>query len=73
MLCYFKPQRIPLSNSHQISGIIGTGLLLGLSQLLSTTGPLGVIIVFLLVGSVAIAFVLSDVPNSRSNLWAGAP
>jgi len=55
-------QKKPLSNSHQIAGVIGTGLFLGLGQLLSTTGPLGVILVFLLVGSVAFAFVLSIAP-----------
>jgi amino acid permease len=38
---------------------------LGLGQLLATTGPLGVLLVFLLVGSVAFAFVLSSVSNSR--------
>jgi hypothetical protein len=65
---YLRPQRTPLSNSHQIAGVIGTGLFLGLGQLLSTTGPLGVILVFLLVGSVAFAFVLSSIPNSRSDL-----
>jgi hypothetical protein len=64
---YFRPQRTPLSNSHQIAGVIGSGLFMGLGQLLSTTGPLGVILVFLLVGSVALAFVLSSVPNSCSD------
>ena len=54
-------------NSHQIAGVIGTGLFLGLGQLLATTGPLGVLLVFLLVGSVAFASVLSNVPNSRSD------
>jgi len=46
------------SNAHQIAGVIGTGLFLGLGQLLATTGPLGVLLVFLLVGSVAFAFVI---------------
>jgi amino acid transporter len=45
-------------NLHQIAGVIGTGLFLGLGQLLAITGPLGVLLVFLLVGSVAFAFVL---------------
>jgi hypothetical protein len=67
---FFMPRRIPLSNSHQIAGVIGTGLFLGLGQLLPTTGPLGVILAFLLVGSVALAFVFSSVPNSRSDLEA---
>ena len=54
----------------QISGVIasGTGLFLGLGQLLSTTGPLGVILVFILVGSVASAFVPSIIPNSPSDI-----
>ena len=43
---------------YQIAGVIGTGLFLGLGQLLATTGPLGVLLVFLLVGSVAFAFVI---------------
>ena len=49
-------------NSHQIAGVIGTGLFLGLGQLLAITGPLGVLLVFLLVGSVAFAFVLLVFP-----------
>jgi L-asparagine transporter-like permease len=57
-----------LYNLHQIAGVIGTGLFLGLGQLLAITGPLGVLLVFLLVGSVAFASVLSSVPNSRSDL-----
>ena len=57
-----------MNNSHQIAGVFGTGLFLGLGQLLAITGPLGVLLVFLLVGSVAFAFVLSSVPNSRSDL-----
>ena len=57
-----------MNNSHHIAGVIGTGLFLGLGQLLAITGPLGVLLVFLLVGSVAFAFVLSSVPNSRSDL-----
>ncbi len=44
--------------AYQIAGVIGTGLFLGLGQLLATTGPLGVLLVFLLVGSVAFAFVV---------------
>jgi amino acid transporter len=60
-------------SSHQIAGVIGTGLFLGLGQLLSTTGPLGVLLVFLLVGSVAFAFVLSSVPYSRSDLKGSVP
>ncbi|KAI9508882.1 general amino acid permease 1 [Russula earlei] len=48
-----------------IAGVIGTGLFLGLGQLLSTTGPLGVLLVFSLVGSVAFAFVSSSVPDSH--------
>jgi hypothetical protein len=67
---YFRPQRTPLSNSHQIAGVIGTGLFLGLGQLLPTTGPLGAILVYLLVGSVAFAFVFSSFLNSRSDLEA---
>lgn len=69
---FLRPQRTPLSNSHQIAGVIGTGLFLGLGQLLPTTGPLGVVLVFLLVGSVALAFVFSSVqvPYSRSDLDA---
>jgi hypothetical protein len=72
-MCYlFQVQRTPmydvLYNSHQIAGVIGTGLFLGLGQLLAITGPLGVLLVFLLVGSVAFASVLSSVPNSRSDL-----
>ena len=51
-----------MSNAHQIAGVIGTGLFLGLGQLLATTGPLGVLLVFLLVGSVAFAFVLLKRP-----------
>lgn len=47
----------PDFNVPQIAGVIGTGLFLGLGQLLATTGPLGVLLVFLLVGSVAFAFV----------------
>ncbi|KAF8271957.1 general amino acid permease 1 [Lactarius quietus] len=42
-----------------IAGVIGTGLFLGLGQLLATTGPLGVLLVFLLVGSVAYASIVS--------------
>ncbi|KAI0247626.1 general amino acid permease 1 [Lactifluus subvellereus] len=42
-----------------IAGVIGTGLFLGLGQLLATTGPLGVLLVFLLVGSVAFASIVS--------------
>ena len=61
------PERTP-SNLHQIAGVIGTGLFLGLGQLLPITGPLGVILVFLLVGSVAYASVLSIDPNSRSDI-----
>ena len=48
----------PDSDAYQIAGVIGTGLFLGLGQLLATTGPLGVLLVFLLVGSVAFAFVI---------------
>ncbi|KAI0304290.1 amino acid permease/ SLC12A domain-containing protein [Multifurca ochricompacta] len=48
-----------MCNAHQIAGVIGTGLFLGLGQLLSTTGPLGVLLVFLLVGSVAFASIVS--------------
>jgi hypothetical protein len=62
--------RCIMYNSHQIAGVIGTGLFLGLGQLLAITGPLGVLLVFLLVGSVAFASVLSSVPNSRSDLEA---
>jgi hypothetical protein len=54
-------------NSHQIAGVIGTGLFLGLGQLLAITGPLGVLLVFLLVGSVAFASVLSSVLNPCSD------
>jgi amino acid transporter len=61
-------QRTLMYNPHQIAGVIGTGLFLGLGQLLAITGPLGVLLVFLLVGSVAFASVLSSVPNSRSDL-----
>ncbi|KAH9065285.1 general amino acid permease 1 [Lactarius vividus] len=46
-------------DAHQIAGVIGTGLFLGLGQLLATTGPLGVLLVFLLVGSVAFASIAS--------------
>ncbi|KAH9002723.1 general amino acid permease 1 [Lactarius hatsudake] len=46
-------------DAHQIAGVIGTGLFLGLGQLLATTGPLGVLLVFLLVGSVAFASIVS--------------
>ncbi|KAI9443348.1 general amino acid permease 1 [Lactarius indigo] len=42
-----------------IAGVIGTGLFLGLGQLLATTGPLGVLLVFVLVGSVAFASIVS--------------
>jgi amino acid permease len=63
-------QRTPMHNLHQIAGVIGTGLFLGLGQLLAITGPLGVLLVFLLVGSVAFASVLSSVPKSRSDLEA---
>ena len=49
---------IPDFDAYQIAGVIGTGLFLGLGQLLATTGPLGVLLVFLLVGSVAFAFVI---------------
>jgi amino acid permease len=59
--------------SHQIAGVIGTGLFLGLGQLLVTTGPLGVLLVFLLVGSVAFAFVLACVPYSRSEPQGAVP
>jgi L-asparagine transporter-like permease len=59
-----------MCNAHQIAGVIGTGLFLGLGQLLATTGPLGVLLVFLLVGSVAFAFVLSSVVYSRSDCKA---
>ena len=59
-----------MSDARQIAGVIGTGLFLGLGQLLATTGPLGVLLVFLLVGSVAFAFVPSGFSNSRSNLKA---
>lgn len=48
----------PDFDAYQIAGVIGTGLFLGLGQLLATTGPLGVLLVFLLVGSVAFAFVI---------------
>ncbi|KAH9179374.1 general amino acid permease 1 [Lactarius sanguifluus] len=56
-----KVQR-KLSGIHvqmYIAGVIGTGLFLGLGQLLATTGPLGVLLVFLLVGSVAFASIVS--------------
>ncbi|KAH9080386.1 general amino acid permease 1 [Lactarius deliciosus] len=46
-------------DAYQIAGVIGTGLFLGLGQLLATTGPLGVLLVFLLVGSVAFASIVS--------------
>lgn len=62
-MCYlFQVQRTSMLNSHQIAGVIGTGLFLGLGQLLAITGPLGVLLVFLLVGSVAFAFVLLVFP-----------
>ncbi|KAH9983319.1 general amino acid permease 1 [Russula compacta] len=48
-----------MGDAHQIAGVIGTGLFLGLGQLLATTGPLGVLLVFLLVGSVAFASIVS--------------
>ncbi|KAI0270237.1 general amino acid permease 1 [Russula aff. rugulosa BPL654] len=75
-----KGQR-KLSGVHvqmYIAGVIGTGLFLGLGQLLPTTGPLGVILVFLLVGSVASASMVSvtemavfaPVPGSLSH-YAG--
>jgi amino acid transporter len=54
-----------MSDARQIAGVIGTGLFLGLGQLLATTGPLGVLLVFLLVGSVAFAFVPSDFSDSH--------
>lgn len=56
-----------MDDGHQIAGVIGTGLFLGLGQLLATTGPLGVLLVFLFVGSVAFAFVLPSVPDLRSD------
>lgn len=58
MCSLFQVQRTPVYNSYQIAGVIGTGLFLGLGQLLAITGPLGVLLVFLLVGSVAFASVL---------------
>jgi hypothetical protein len=61
-------QRTPMYTPCQIAGVIGTGLFLGLGQLLAITGPLGVLLVFLLVGSVAFASVLSSVLNPRSDL-----
>ncbi|KAF8500842.1 general amino acid permease 1 [Russula emetica] len=56
-----KVQR-KLSGIHvqmYIAGVIGTGLFLGLGQLLAITGPLGVLLVFSLVGSVAFASIVS--------------
>ena len=58
---------------RQIAGVIGTGLFLGLGQLLTTTGPLGVLLVFLLVGSVAFAFVLARVFYSRTDPHGSLP
>src|SRR5580693_181148 len=61
-MCLHVSSRDSRFDAHQIAGVIGTGLFLGLGQLLATTGPLGVLLVFLLVGSVAFAFViLADV------------
>ena len=65
-----SPREPPLFTSHQIAGVIGTGLFLGLGQLLATTGPLGLLLVVLLVGSVAFAFVNFSIPDSRSDLEA---
>jgi yeast amino acid transporter len=64
----FQAQRAKTNHARQIAGVIGTGLFLGLGQLLATTGPLGVLLVFLLVGSVAFAFVLSDYSSLRSEV-----
>lgn len=67
---YLKHREPQMSDARQIAGVIGTGLFLGSGQLLATTGPLGVLLVFLLVGSVAFAFVPSGFSNLRSNLKA---
>jgi amino acid transporter len=67
---FFQAQRAQMSDTRQIAGVLGTGLFLGLGQLLATTGPLGVLLVFLLVGSVAFAFVRSDYSSLRSDFKA---
>jgi len=69
----FQVQGTPMYISHQIAGVIGTGLFLGLGQLLAITGPLGVFLVFLLVGSVAFASVLSSVPQVALSSYLVAP
>ncbi|KAN0123549.1 general amino acid permease [Russula decolorans] len=69
-----KGQR-ELSGVHvqmYIAGLIGTGLFLGLGQLLPTTGPLGVILVFLLVGSVAFASMASVTEMAVSAQGSGS-
>ena len=48
---------------HKLAGIIGTGLFLGLGQVLSLTGPLGSLLIYIHVSTVVYACV---VPASSS-------
>lgn len=48
------------SNLPQIAGTIGTGLFLGSGGALSEAGPLGALLAYVLVGTVAYSCVLSD-------------
>lgn len=44
--------------SPQIAGTIGTGLFLGIGQILAVTGPLGMLLVYLHIATVIYAYVL---------------
>lgn len=48
--------------NHKLAGIIGTGLFLGLGQILALAGPLGSLLVYIHVSTVVYACVL---PISR--------
>ncbi|TFY59575.1 hypothetical protein EVG20_g7737 [Dentipellis fragilis] len=56
-----------------IASVVGTGLFLGLGQILAVTGPLGVLLVFIHVGTVAFTQVLKQSLASISEMCAFAP
>ena len=49
----------------QVAGMVGTGLFLGLGQILAVTGPLGVLLVYLHVATVVYAYAgpILKIPN----------
>ncbi|KAA1469644.1 general amino acid permease 1 [Dentipellis sp. KUC8613] len=56
-----------------IASVVGTGLFLGLGQILAVTGPLGVLLVFIHVGTVAFTQVLKLSLACISEMCAFAP